>query len=71
MKGLGYMVFLSLIISGCVVQPVPVAPAAPPPGVTYISPSYASPGYGYVWQYHPQFGWGWHHPKFGWHRGWR
>jgi hypothetical protein len=50
------------------------APSAPtyvaPPGVTYVAPTYAIPAPGYVWAYHPRWGWGWHHPAWGWHRGW-
>jgi len=42
-----------------------------PPGVAYIAPTYAIPGPGYAWGYHPHYGWGWHHPYQGWHRGWR
>jgi hypothetical protein len=42
-----------------------------PPGVVYVAPTYASPGPGWGWEYHAQFGWGWHHPRYGWHRGWR
>ncbi|AMO99157.1 hypothetical protein CAter282_1263 [Collimonas arenae] len=49
-----------------VVRPAYVAP----PGVVYVEPTYAIPGPGYVWAYHPHYGWGWHHPQYGWHRGW-
>jgi hypothetical protein len=42
-----------------------------PPGVVYVAPVYPAPAIGYVWEYHPRFGWGWHHPERGWHRGWR
>jgi hypothetical protein len=55
--------------SGCVVTPPRVAIAAPSAAV-YVAPTYASPGVGWVWEFHPQFGWGWHHPQYGWHRGW-
>lgn len=63
-------------LAGCVVQPAvirPVYPAGygPPPGAVYMAPTYAVPGPGYVWLYHPNYGWGWHHPDRGWHRGWR
>jgi hypothetical protein len=51
-------------------QPAPVV-MAPPPGVVYVAPTYAAPAVGFVWAYHPRFGWGWHHPEHGWHRGWR
>ncbi|MDR3412814.1 MAG: glycine zipper family protein [Formivibrio sp.] len=37
----------------------------------YIEPDYPSPGEGWVWEFHPRFGWGWHHPDRSWHRGWR
>lgn len=61
---------LAALLSGCVVAPV--GPAyGPPPGVAYIAPTYAVPGPGYLWAYHPRYGWGWHHPQQGWHRGWR
>ena len=63
-------------MSGCI-----VAPARPyyggggggyvaPAGVVYVAPDYASPGPGYAWEYHAQYGWGWRHPQYGWHRGW-
>jgi hypothetical protein len=58
------------VTSGCVVTPPRVAIAAPAAAV-YVAPTYASPGVGWVWEFHPQFGWGWHHPQYGWHRGWR
>jgi hypothetical protein len=51
-----------------------IAPAAPvytaPAGVAYVAPTYAVPGPGYLWAYHPRYGWGWNHPAWGWHRGW-
>ena len=68
----------TVILVGCV-----VAPAAPygatyvapptyvaPAGVAYVAPTYASPGPGWVWDYHAHYGWGWRHPTYGWHRGW-
>ena len=59
-------------LSGCVVTPAPYAGEyVAPPGVVYVAPTYASPGVGWVWMYHPHYGWGWHHPRYGWHRGWR
>ena len=59
-------------LTGCVVTPPSVRPLyAPPPGVAYVQPTYAIPAPGYVWAYHPNYGWGWHHPQYGWHRGWR
>jgi len=54
-------------VAGCVVEPGPVAPA----GVAYVGPTYAVPGPGYYWRYHPHYGWGWWHARYGWHRGWR
>ena len=54
--------------------PVVVAPPAAvvvPPGVVYLAPTYPAPAVGFVWEYHPRYGWGWHHPRYGWHRGWR
>ncbi|VTU15460.1 MULTISPECIES: hypothetical protein [unclassified Variovorax] len=60
------------LLAGCVVQPaVPYAGYEAPPGVAYVAPTYAIPGPGFVWAYHPRYGWGWHHPQQGWHRGWR
>ncbi|PXW89849.1 hypothetical protein C8R34_1036 [Nitrosomonas sp. Nm84] len=61
-----------ILMAGCVAEPVvgvPVAPAIPA-GVTYVAPAYVRPGPGYLWNYHVQYGWGWHHPQYGWHRGW-
>ena len=59
-----------------VVQQAPVIVAPPPtvsvpPTVVYVAPTYPSPGVGFVWEYHPRYGWGWHHLEHGWHRGWR
>lgn len=73
---------LALLAGGCVVAPLPppmhrappvvVEPAyVPPPGVVYVAPTYAMPGPGYAWRYHPRYGWGWFHAQSGWHRGWR
>ena len=64
-------------MAGCI-----VAPARPyyggggggyvaPAGVVYVAPTYASPGPGWGWEYHAQYGWGWHHPQYGWHKGWK
>ncbi|MBG7618453.1 hypothetical protein I5R65_03130 [Herbaspirillum sp. AP02] len=71
-------VALVTALSGCVVAPPTVRPAyvaqptyVAPPGVVYVQPTYASPGPGWVWEYHSYYGWGWHHPHYGWHRGWR
>jgi hypothetical protein len=60
-----------------IVQQAPPVTTAPqsavvlPPNVVYVAPMYPSPGVGFVWEYHPTYGWGWHHPSRGWHRGWR
>lgn len=64
------------VLSGCVIAPPVVHPVyrpvyVTPPGVVYIAPTYVLPAPGYVWQYHPTYGWGWRHPAHGWHRGWR
>jgi hypothetical protein len=78
-------VFVSIVLlaslGGCVVAAAPgpgpgpyayAEPAyAPPAGVAYVAPTYAIPGPGYVWRWHPHHGWGWWHPRYGWHRGWR
>ena len=61
---------LAAVLSGCVVAPAQPVYAAPP-GVAYVAPTYASPGVGFVWNYNPRYGYGWHHPRYGWHRGWR
>ena len=58
----------AIVANGGVAPPVPVYVA--PPSVTYVAPTYALPGPGYVWAYHPRYGWGWHHPAWGWHAGW-
>jgi hypothetical protein len=64
-------VLLATLLGGCVVAaPPPPRGYAAPPGVAYIAPTYAMPAPGYVWAYHPHYGWGWHHPQYGWHRGW-
>ena len=57
-------------LTGCVVVPARHAVAVEAAPV-YIAPTYESPGVGWVWEYHPHYGWGWHHPQLGWHRGWR
>jgi len=73
---LGLLVAMVGAVSGCVIAPVAPPPGPPmgvvlPPSVVYVEPTYAIPGPGYVWAYHPGFGWGWRHPAYGWHRGWR
>ena len=50
-------------LSGCIVEPAPVAVA--PPGVVYVAPAV-----GYSWRYYPDHGWGWWHPHEGWRGGW-
>lgn len=55
---------LVTLSSGCVVAP------ARPAAAVYVAPTYASPGPGWVWEFHARYGWGWHHPHYGWHRGW-
>ena len=63
-------VVLTVLTSGCVVEPVRPAFVAPA-GVVYVAPTYVSPGAGYAWAYHSGYGWGWYHANYGWHRGWR
>ncbi|MGZ5203435.1 MAG: hypothetical protein ACXWIZ_00850 [Caldimonas sp.] len=66
------LALLTTAFAGCVVAPARGGYGyEAPPGVVYIEPSYASPGPGYVWEYHARYGWGWHHPQHGWHRGWQ
>lgn len=36
-----------------------------------IRPTSPIPGPGYIWRFHPAWGWGWYHPRFGWYRDWR
>jgi hypothetical protein len=63
---------VAVALTGCIFAPPAPRPVyAAPPGVVYVQPTYVSPGVGYVWEYHPHYGWGWHHPQYGWHRGWR
>ncbi len=68
-------IVLAATLGGCVVATAPGPYAADayaaPAGVAYVGPSYAIPGPGYVWRYHPHYGWGWWHPHYGWHRRWR
>ena len=65
-------------LQACVVAPpqsaVYVSPppgVVVPPGVVYVAPTYPAPSIDFVWEFHPQYGWGWRHPQRGWHRGWR
>jgi hypothetical protein len=60
----------AVAMTGCAVTPSG-AVVVDPVGVAYVEPTYAIPGPGYEWHYHPAYGWGWHHPYYGWHRGWR
>jgi hypothetical protein len=62
---------LAVGLAGCVVAPVEPTYMGPPPGVVYVAPTYPTPGPGYAWSYHGNYGWGWYHPGRGWHRGWR
>lgn len=75
LKVLCLLVAMVGAVSGCVIEPVgppgPPVGVVVPPGVVYVAPAYPIPGPGYVWAYHPAFGWGWRHPVYGWHRGWR
>lgn len=62
-------------LGGCVVAPPVVRPVVRPvyvvpAGVVYVEPTYVVPAPGYVWAYHPRYGWGYRHPQYGWHRGW-
>ena len=63
------LALVAVALSGCIVAPVRPVYAAPA-GVVYVGPTYASPGPGYAWAYHANFGWGWHSPQYCWHRGW-
>jgi hypothetical protein len=62
------MKMAAIVANGGVAPSVPVYVA--PSGVTYVAPTYAVPAPGYVWAYHPRYGWGWHHPAWGWRAGW-
>ena len=57
--------------SGCVVAPVQPRPIMVAPQPVYVAPAYAAPGVGWIWEFHPRYGWGWRHPQYGWHQGWR
>ena len=74
-RALGAIAVL-LATTGCVVAP-PYAPVYGEPAPVYgeapvysASPTYVSPGVGFIWLRHPRYGYGWHHPHRGWHRGW-
>lgn len=69
-KTLTIAIFLTIFITACV-APAPYGPYGNSYGPAYVGPTYVSPGAGYYWRYHSNYGWGWHHPANGWHRGWR
>jgi hypothetical protein len=75
LRVLGLVIAMIGAVSGCIIAPAPPPGPPPgvvvPPGVVYVEPAYPMPAPGYVWAYHPGFGWGWRHPNYGWHRGWR
>ncbi len=58
----------AIVANGGMAPPVPMY--EPPVGVSYVAPTYPIPAAGYVWAYHPRYGWGWNRPGWGWHRGW-
>ncbi|MBC7392369.1 hypothetical protein RCH10_002125 [Variovorax sp. GrIS 2.14] len=65
---------LLLATAGCVVAPGPYGAPGPvyvEPPIISVTPTYVSPGVGFIWMQHPRYGYGWHHPQYGWHRGWR
>lgn len=84
-KTLTLLLMSVLGLQACVMappQPVPVMVQPPamaaqpvgvvvPPGVVYAAPTYPAPAVGFIWEFHPRYGWGWRHPQHGWHRGWR
>jgi len=65
--------FINVSISPQIDTQLVPSPAviSPPPAVVYVAPTYPAPGVGWIWEFHPRFGWGWRHPGYGWHRGWR
>ncbi len=65
MKKLIILISFIALVGGCVAEPAVVTPTA------IVKPTYAVPGPGYSWRYHPHYGWGWYHPRLGWHLGWR
>jgi hypothetical protein len=72
MRAVATSLVLIVALSGCAIAPYdPYSPSRVPYGVVYIAPTYPVPGVGWVWVYHPQYGWGYRHPHHGWHRGWR
>lgn len=85
-KAVIFLALSTIGLQACVMappQPVPMVVHQPavvvqqppgivvPPGVVYVAPTYPAPAIGFVWEFHPRFGWGWRHPQHGWHRGWR
>ena len=58
----------AVVANGGIAATAPLYEA--PAGVAYVAPTYAVPGPGYGWAYHPRWGWGYYHPGWGWHRGW-
>ena len=65
MKSLINALCLTIFLAGCAAEPVTIRPTS------VVRPTYAIPGPGYLWRFHPNYGWGWYHPRFGWHLGWR
>ena len=73
------VVICVLVLLGCTVAPIQTLPVTvqqptvvqPPTGVVYVDPIYPIPAQGYIWEFHPYFGWGWHHPYQGWYRPYR
>ncbi len=75
------IVLAAASLSACVVAPAGygtpgyaaayVEPSTPPIGLAFVAPTYATPGPGWAWRYHPRRGWGWFNPHRGWHHGWR
>lgn len=63
--------FSTILLSGCVVAPMPIRSPVAHAGGVYVAPLYPIPAPGYAWVHHPRHGWGWHHHHHGWHRGWR
>ncbi len=66
-----------MVTAGCVVAPAPrpyyggPGPVVVEPPILSVTPTYVSPGVGWVWMRHPRYGYGWYNPHRGWHRGWR
>lgn len=60
--------FIPLLLSACIVVPPHARVHEAPAGVVYVAPDYPAPAPAYVWEYHSNYGWGWHHPRYGWYR---